>query len=67
MLFDCRREGLGHCRGNNHNRPMLITVSFSIFEGHQEPRNEVGSLSPFKRLVSFEPETLQVDGNTLLH
>ena len=46
---------------------MLITASFSIFEGYREPRNEVGPLSPFKRLVSFEPETLQVDGNTLLH
>ena len=34
---------------------MLITAFFYIFE----PRNEVGSLSPAKRLVGFEPATFR--------
>ena len=28
-------------------------------EGHREPRNEVGSLSPAERLVGFEPGTFR--------
>ena len=40
--------------------PMLITVFVHIQpEGHREPRNEVGSLSPAERLVGFEPGTFQ--------
>ena len=39
---------------------MLITV-FYLFraEGHREPRNKVGSLSPAERLAEFEPGTFQ--------
>ena len=37
---------------------MLITAFVQIRpEGHREPRNEVGSLSPAERLVDFEPGT----------
>ena len=28
-------------------------------EGHREPRNEVGSLSPAERLADFEPGTFR--------
>ena len=43
---------------------MLITafVNFSL-ESHQEPRNEVGSLSPAEDLVEFEPGTFRFAEN----
>ena len=40
---------------------MLITVFVQFRpEGHREPSNEVGSLSPVKRLVGFEPEIFRL-------
>ena len=40
--------------------PMLITaILYFRPKGHQEPRNEVGSLSPAERLVGFEPGTFR--------
>ena len=39
---------------------MLITCILHIRpEGHREPRNQVGSLSPAERLVGFEPGTFR--------
>ena len=39
---------------------MLITAFVHVRpEGHQDPRNEVGSLSPAERLAGFEPGTFR--------
>ena len=39
---------------------MLITAFVHVRpEGHREPRNEVGSLSPAERLAGFEPGTFR--------
>ena len=39
---------------------MLITMFVQVWpEGHREPRNEVGYLSPAERLAGFEPGTFQ--------
>ena len=52
------RPTLGHYQGGNLTDPMLITYVLHIQpEGHQEPCNEVGSLSSAERLVGFEPGT----------
>ena len=54
------RPTLDHSQGDSLTSPMLITA-FELFrpEGHREPRNEVESLSPAKRLLGFEPETFR--------
>ena len=42
--------------GDSLTDPMLITVFVHVRpEGHREPRNDVGALSPTERLVDFEP------------
>ena len=42
------------------NHPMLIIAFLHIQpEGHREPRNEIGSLSPAEHLVEFEPGTFR--------
>ena len=39
---------------------MLITAFLQVRpEGHREPRNEVGSLSPAEGLAGFEPVTFR--------
>ena len=49
---------LGHSQGDSLNNPMLITVFVQVRpEGHWEPCNEVGSLSPAEHLAGFEPGT----------
>ena len=54
------RPTLNHYRGGSLTHPMLITCVLHIRpEGHQEPRSEVRSLSPAKRLVRFEPRTFR--------
>ena len=54
------RPTLGHYRGGSLTHPMLITCALHILpDGHREPRSEVGSLSPAKCLVGFEPETFR--------
>ena len=46
----------GYYRRGSLTHPMLITASFSILtESHREPCNELGFLSPAKRLVGIEP------------
>ena len=53
---------LGHYRGDSLTHPMLITAGFFLHfrpEGHREPHNEVGSLSPAKHLVGFELRTFR--------
>ena len=51
---------LGHSQGHSLTNLMLITAFVHIQpEGHWEPRNEVGSLSPAKHLAGFEPGTFQ--------
>ena len=48
----------GHYWGGSLTHPMLSTCILHIQpEGHQEPQNKVGSLSPAKHLVEFEPRT----------
>ena len=50
------RPILGYYRGGSLTRPMLITCILHIRpEGHREPHNEAGSISPTERLVGFEP------------
>ena len=54
------RPTLGHSQGDSITNTMSITAYVHIQpEGHREPRNEVGSLSPVKRLAGFEPGTFQ--------
>ena len=46
-------------QGDSLTHPMLITCVLHIWhkgKGHREPCNKVGSLSPVKWLVGFEPE-----------
>ena len=70
--FSVPRPPLVHYRGLTH--PILITAFLHIQpEGHREPRNEVGSLSPVKLLLGFEPGTfrfclqlLNLPGHSLL-
>ena len=58
--FTALRPTSGHSQGDSLTNPMLITVFAHIRpEGHREPRNKVGSLSPVERLAGFEPETFQ--------
>ena len=46
---------------------MLITVFVQFrLEGHREPSNEVGSLSPAERLVGFEPGIFRLQFLNLL-
>ena len=52
-FFNCYlaapRPTLGHSQGDSLTNPMLITVFVHIRpEGHREPHNKVGSLSPAK-------------------
>ena len=45
----------GHSQGGSLTNPMLITTLYLFRpEGHRDLRNEVGSLSPAKRLVGYE-------------
>ena len=51
---------LGLYRGGSLTHPMLITCVLHIRpEGHEELRNEVGSLSSAECLVEFEPGTFR--------
>ena len=64
FFFNCYlavpRPTLGHSQGDSLINPMLITAFVHVRpESHQEPYSEVGSLSPAKRLVGFEPGTFQ--------
>ena len=61
-FFNCYlaapRLTLGHYLGGSLTYPMLITKFLHIrTEGHQEPRSEVGSLSPIERLAWFKSGT----------
>ena len=53
------RPTLGHYRRDSLTHPMLISVLHFRPEGHREPRNEVGSLSPVECQVGTEPGTFQ--------
>ena len=64
FFFNCYlvapQPPLGHSQGDSLTKPTLITVFVHTRpKGHQEPRNEVGSLSPAERLVGFELGTFQ--------
>ena len=64
VFFNCHlaapRATLGHYRGGSLTHPMLNTCVLRIRpEGHREPCNEDGSLSPAERLVGFEPGTFR--------
>ena len=52
--FAAPRSPLGHSQGDSLTNPMIITA-FAQFqpEGHWEPCNVVGSLSPTKHLMGF--------------
>ena len=59
IIFNCYlaapRPTLDYYRGGSLTHPMLITAFLHIRpEGHREPCNEFGSLSPADRLVGFE-------------
>ena len=54
--------------GDSLTHPMLITAFFKFgLEGHREPRNEVGLLSPVERLVGFELRTFLLYNNAFTH
>ena len=64
FFFNCYlavpRPTLGHSQGDSLTNPLLITVFVYIRpEGHREPFNEVGSLSPAECLAGFEPGTFR--------
>ena len=64
FFFNCYlaapRPILGHSQGDSLTNPMLITAFVHIRpEGHREPPNEVGSLSPAERLAASEPGTFR--------
>ena len=44
-------------RGQPHSPDVNHCVLHFRPEGHREPHNKVGSLSPVERLVGFEPQT----------
>ena len=47
------RQTLGHYLGGSLTHPMLTTAFLHIQpEGHREPQDEAGSLSPVERLSS---------------
>ena len=50
-----QRPTLGHYQGGSLSHLMLIACVLHIQpEGHWDPCNEVGSLSPVEHLVGFE-------------
>ena len=51
---------LGHYRGGSLTHPMLISLLHFRPEDHQEPHNDVGSLSPTDCLLGFEPGTFRL-------
>ena len=60
LLFGCPMANFGPLsRGQPHSPDVNHCVLHFRPEGHREPRNEVGSLSPAKRLLGFEPGTFQ--------
>ena len=64
FFFNCYlavpQPTLGHSQGDSLTNLMLITASVHVRpEGHQEPRNEVGSLRPAEHLAGFEPGTFR--------
>ena len=68
FFLDAPHPTLGHCQRESLTHPMLITAFLQCRpEGHQEPRNKVGSLSPVECLVEFEPEPFSSYGNALTH
>ena len=59
FIFNCclavPRPTLTHSRGDSLTNPMLITAFVQVRpQGHWEPRNEVGFLSPVERQAGFE-------------
>ena len=60
LLFGCPTANSGPLlRGQSHSPDVNHCVLDFRLEGHQEPRNEVGSLSLAERLVGFEPGTFR--------
>ena len=64
FFFNCYlavpRPTLGHSQGDSLTNLMLITVFVQVRpEGHWEPCNNVGSLSPVECLTGFEPGNFQ--------
>ena len=59
-LFGCPTANFGPLsRGQPHSPNLNHCVLHSRPEGHQEPRNEVESLSLVEHLLGFEPGTLR--------
>ena len=60
LLFACPKVNFGPLlRGQTHAPDVNHCVLHFRPEGHQEPCNEVGSLSSAEHLVGIEPETFQ--------
>ena len=54
------RPTLGHSQGESLTDPVLIIAFVQARpEGHREPRNKVGLLSPVDRVVGFKPGTFR--------
>ena len=65
VFFNCYlaapKPTLDRSQGDSLTKLMLITAFYLCRpEDHLEPRSEVGSLSPAKRLAGFEPGTFQL-------
>ena len=64
IFFNCYlaapRPTLGYYWGGSLTQPMLIAFILHIRrEGYRDPHSGVGSLSPAKGLVGFEPGTFR--------
>ena len=68
LLFGCPTANFGpFSRGQPHSPDVYHSVFIFSTRGHQEPRNEVGSLSPAEPLVGFEAGTFDSYYNALTH
>ena len=59
-FLNCSHSQLwGILEGQPYQSDVNHCVCTILTQGHREPRNEVGSLSPAERLVGFEPKTFR--------
>ena len=60
LLFGCPTANFGPLSRGQPHSPNVNHCSIHFQpQGHREPRNKVGSLSPAEHLVGFEPRTFR--------
>ena len=68
IYLAAQQPTLGHYQEDSLTHPLLITAFLQFWpEGHQEPCNKVGSLSPTKHLMSLNQEPSDSNCITLTH